>query len=138
LENCRSVDQRTPQILERIGDLITDEPGMLAGQGSVVKSWRYYRGRRLGPYYRLSYRAGGCQHAIYLGADEDLADEIRQLLSDLQKKQKRRRTLARIRKQAKKSLAVERGKLREELEKVGLRLKGAEIRGLRGLPGRCL
>lgn len=119
-------------------DLITDEPGMLAEQGSVVKSWRYYRGRRWGPYYRLSYRVGGRQHAIYLGVDEALADEIRQLLSDHQRQHKRRRTLARTRKQAKKSLAEERRKLREELEKVGLHLKGAEIRGLRSLTGRCL
>jgi hypothetical protein len=133
LENRKSVDQKRSDILRRVKALINGEPGVFALQGSVAASWRHYRGRRLGPYYRLSYRINGRQHSLYLGADETLADEIRELLTGLRKERQTRRMLARIRRQVNKSLGEERARLRAELEKIGLRLQGAEIRGMRGL-----
>ena len=45
--------------------------------------WRTYRGKRLGPYFQLAYRDRNCQHWVYLGRSQDLADRVRDLLARL-------------------------------------------------------
>ena len=47
--------------------LLREAPTRFACQGTVTTSWRTYRGRRLGPYYRLAWRENGRQRSIYLG-----------------------------------------------------------------------
>ena len=54
--------------------------------GSVVATYRTRGNTRFGPYYRLIYRVDRRQRSLYLGRDEDLADQVRQLLNELQKR----------------------------------------------------
>ena len=62
--------------------LFREDPLRFATQGTVTTTWRTYRGRRLGPYYRLTWREDGRQRAIYLGRQSPLVDEVRRLLHD--------------------------------------------------------
>ncbi len=55
MEKAGFVDQKAAARFERVLAL----SGRFAVQGSVVAGWRVYRGRRLGPYFRLAYRDGG-------------------------------------------------------------------------------
>jgi len=135
LENQDSVDQKTARVRQRVGELIAACPDVLADQGSVVEGWRDYQGRRLGPYYRLTYRIDGRQQSIYLGADPQLADEVRRLLEDLKAPRRQRLLLAQQRQMVKRSLADHKMRWQVELAEVGLYLKGNEVRGMRNLMG---
>ncbi len=64
--------------------LLREAPTRFANQGTVVETWRTYRGRRLGPYYRLTWREDGRQRAIYLGRQGPLVEEVRRLLHEAQ------------------------------------------------------
>jgi hypothetical protein len=120
--------------------LLQSEPQRFARQGAVVATWRTYRGRRLGPYYRLAYREGTRQRSIYLGRQGPLVDQVRNLLGVLQAKH-------RFRCQARRRRAEFRRKvlrpLKEYLEGAfllygnGLYFKGWEVRGIRAYQTRA-
>jgi len=129
LENGQVVDQNLHPALE----LIASQPRLFQGQGSVVAGWRRYRGRRLGPYYRLVYRHRGRQCSVYLGRSGELAERVRAALKQLQAPLRRFREFARVRARIKASLRRERAWLDAELRKSGLYLKGFEPRGWRQL-----
>ena len=64
--------------------LLRNHPERFTRQGSVAAAWRTYRGRRLGPYYRLVWREDGRQRTLYLGRQCPLVDEVRRLLAQIQ------------------------------------------------------
>jgi hypothetical protein len=124
----QTVDQRR-QELRRWIDVSSD---ILATNGSVVETWRTRAGRRCGPYFQLAYRQEGRQRRHYLGADRVLVDEVRTVLNALQSGTRMRRTLRQHRKVVSRRLAASRRAWNQELEKIGLCLKGSEVRGWRG------
>jgi hypothetical protein len=94
-----------------------------------VETWRFHRGRRLGPYYQLRYREQHCGRSLYLGRDPALAEQVRERLRQMQATQ-------RVLREAKKEWQRERATLRQllaparaELRRIGLWMKGFEIRG---------
>jgi hypothetical protein len=123
-----SVDQN------RVLRLLADQRELFARQGGVHPSWRYYRGRRLGPFYRLLYRQDGKQRAVYLGADLALAEEVRAALGELQSPLRERRERRRLLEGARRALRAQMTELDRELKKVGLYRKGNEVRGAGPLP----
>lgn len=129
------VDQKSTATFARVCRLIAAHPELFAAQGTVVTSWRRYRGRTLGPYFRLAYRADGRQRSIFLGRSPKLAEAVRALLGAVQRPARDKRTLARLRKSAQAALVQCKGDLRRELGTRGLVLKGLEVRGWRR-PGR--
>ena len=114
--------------------LLQNEPLRFTRQGAVVATWRTYRGRRLGPYYRLAYRDGTRQRSIYLGRQSPLVDEVRRLLGHCQADH-------RFRCRARRSRAEFRRRVLDPVKKYmqeaflryghGLYFKGWEIRGIR-------
>ncbi|MFH1922144.1 MAG: hypothetical protein ABIP48_19950 [Planctomycetota bacterium] len=106
-------------------------PGVFATQGTVVSTSRTYRGRRLGPYFRLAFRKGGRQWSIYLGRSEGLARRVRDLLARLQHPRRWRRASRRLQAQVRASLRKAKAQLRKELAVRGITLKGWEFRGVR-------
>jgi hypothetical protein len=100
-------------------------------QGTIVASWQTYRGRKLGPYYRLAYRADGRQRSIYLGKSKNLLRQVRRLLDKLQKPSKTSRILRHAQKTAQADLKTHMAQFRIELLKVGLQLRGYAARGWR-------
>jgi hypothetical protein len=107
-------------------------------QGSVQRSWRYFHGRRLGPFFRLVFRVSNKLTTIYLGRCGSIADEIRALLNDLRRDMRERANLEMHQKQARKALRLQKRVLDEELRKRGFYLKGYEVRGwkrIRNKPG---
>jgi hypothetical protein len=103
--------------------------GVFARQGSVVATWRAYRGRRLGPYFRLAFREDGRQRSIYLGRCRELARRVGSLLAGLQRPLRQRRVVRRLEAQVQASLKRFRAKLAEALAPLGIRIKGSEFRG---------
>jgi hypothetical protein len=96
-----------------------------------VATWRTYRGRRLGPYFRLAYRKGRRQLSIYLGRSAELAQRVRELLADLQKDHRWRRITRRMRAEIRKSFRRSLEYLDRQLAVLGIRRKGFEFRGMR-------
>jgi len=128
MENRQVVDQTPHAALT----LIASRPTLFARQGSVVASWRHYRGRRLGPYYRLAYRQNGRQCSVYLGRCDQLVRRVRAELQKRQSPWRRCRALARMRTRLKASLRREKACLDVHLRKLGLYLKGFKSRGWAG------
>jgi hypothetical protein len=124
--SAATVAQR-PSPLKTISDL----KSLIARQGVIVASWKTYRGRKLGPYYRLAYRANGRQRSIYLGKSPNLLPLVRRLLKNIQYTNKFRRTVLKnckiLEKEAQDHFAL----LRLQLRQVGLKIQGDTIRGLR-------
>jgi hypothetical protein len=124
----KSVDQKSPvdffDRLERIRD------NLRAG-GTVVSTWRSYKGQRLGPYFRLAYRVGGRQKSVFIGRDVELAENVRNYLRTLQHQRNKNSNLNRMRRVAAKQFAVSRKQFGTELAAVGLRLRGSQVIGWR-------
>jgi hypothetical protein len=121
--------------------LIPARPDTFARQGSVVATWRRRGTQTYGPYYRLSYRDGGRQHAIYLGRAGggcDLVEQVRRRLDALQQPLRQRRAVDRLRRQVGASLRVQKLRVGALLRPFGLRLQGFEVRGWRISPLRRL
>lgn len=116
---------------DEIWALITARADLFRHQGAVVESWRTRNGHRFGPYYRLAYREDGRQQSRYLGTDGELANEIRKLLVELQEPAERERKHRRQLRVLRKELARHKAIWGEELAKIGLARKGAEVRGYR-------
>ena len=107
--------------------------GILARQGSVVASWRRRGGRQVGPYYRVAYRLDGRWRSMYLGRSEGLAEQVRATLREFRQPLADWRHLDRARKLARKAFRAHKVVWARDLARVGLYLKGNEIRGLRKL-----
>ena len=130
-EKTGLVDQKAAARLERVEAQVAAAPGVFATGGTVVASWRTYRGRRLGPYFRLAYRKGRRQCSIYLGRSKQLAQRVRDLLDKLQEDHRWRRTSRRMRSEVRKSLRRWLEYLGRQLALLGIRRKGFEFRGVR-------
>lgn len=134
-----TVDQKRHQRRAAILAAIRQAGPVLAASGSIVKSFRTYRGRRLGPFYRLAYRESGRQKTIYLGRDAELVAAARGLLEAQQARERIRRILRRQRSAVQAGLRAAKAAWAQELEKNGLSLQGYEVRGWRqrrsGEPG---
>ena len=128
LENCKSVDQKFLDIRKRL----KSRPDIFTRQGAVVESWRAYDGRKLGPYFRLSYRDGGRQYCIYLGRSRQLANRIRKLLQEIQRPVKQQRKLDQICALARAALRKQKERWSEDLDQAALHAKGYEVRGWKG------
>ncbi len=129
-EKSGSGAQRREAVLE----FLSAHADSLGRQGYVVETWRMRGRRRCGPYYRLRYRDGHTQRSLYLGGSAELAEEVRERLRDLQQPRTERlrwdALLARQRVHGRRLKAA----LALELAKIGLKLKGFEIRGFRESP----
>ncbi len=124
-------DQKSEPRKEAILKQIHGLRPILSRQGEVVAAWRTYRGKRLGPYWRLTYRRSGPSHWLYLARDEDLVQEVRRLLEQWQKPMRDERQWTAMRKASKRALRVAKVRWTEELARVGLRLQDYEVRGWR-------
>lgn len=133
MEKSIFVDQKHRRNFESVQRFVEKHQAWLAEQGRVVTTWRRYGHRRLGPYYRLSYREGGQQRSLYLGRSQELADEVRALLAECQGSRRRRREWQRLRDELREALQRSKADWRRELARVGLRLHGNEVRGWRSI-----
>ena len=130
LENPESVDQRLLSVLK----FLWDHPEIFSRQGSVVRTWRLYRSRRLGPYYRLAFREDGRQRSWYLGSSSCLAEEVRKALRQMQAPLRQRRYVDQVLAAACADLQHQKAEFDRRLQERGLQLKGfGEIRGWRNL-----
>jgi hypothetical protein len=111
--------------------LLAARPELFQEQGSVIESWRSYRGRRLGPYFRLIYRADRKQRSIYLGSCPQLAARVRHRLEEVQKLRRERRQSIQRRAAVRTALRAQKKELATALAELGLVLKGWEARGFR-------
>ena len=125
LEMARTPDQRRTDVLR----FIAEQTNLLRHTGCIISTWREYGGRRLGPYYQLSFFEQGKSRMVYLGKDLQLVADVRQELKRLQTPLQRRRKFQRQRLALQRSLIRHRAVWNAELNKLGLYLKGSEIRG---------
>jgi len=125
------VDQKIAARLQRIESYLLEHPELVATQGTLLATWRVYRGRRLGPYFQIAYRQAGRQRAIYVGRSEELAERVRRLLDRLQGLHRGRQVSKRLKAQVRASLRRTKDQLSGLLAVWGITLKGFEFRGVR-------
>lgn len=99
--------------------------------GTVVTGWRNYRGHRLGPYYRLMFRVDKQQKSVYLGSSEAAARQVAELLRELQQPLRVHRSIGKLRMDVRRSLREHKKLWQRDLARLGLYVKGLEIRGWR-------
>ena len=58
---------------------------LIARGGHLAASWKTYRGKRLGPYYRVEFRETRTRRKIYIGRDQRLAELAGALLEELKR-----------------------------------------------------
>jgi len=97
---------------------------LLAVGGSVRSYWKNYRGKRLGPYYRVDYHKDGRRRSLYLGSDPRLAGEVGRLLENWQRGRRQDLCVRRLRKKIRASLRQEKANLQKLLAPLGFRMKG--------------
>ena len=130
LENRDSVDQLAHPALV----LLAARPELFARQGSIATSWRRRGDRTFGPYYRLRYRDGQCARSLYLGRAGPLVDRVRHALDAIQAPLRQCRALDQLQRRIRDTLRLDRRCVDVRLRRLGLRLKGFEIRGWRTSP----
>ncbi len=112
--------------------LLRNHPERFTRQGSIVATWRTYRGRRLGPYYRLVWRENGRQRTLYLGRQGPIVDEVRRLLGIIQAPTRLQRIIRKRRAGFRREVLRPLKRYLDETFLVyggGLYLKGWELRG---------
>ncbi|HEV3084535.1 MAG TPA: hypothetical protein VGY66_32530 [Gemmataceae bacterium] len=127
LEKIDSVDQNIAQVRRFLNQNVR----LFSRSGSVQKSWRYYHGHRQGPFFRLAFRVERKQRSLYLGRSPRLAAEVHKVLEQLQAPRREQRALARQQVQVRVAFRLHKRVFDQELQKIGLFLKGNEIRGRR-------
>jgi len=126
-ENRKSVDQKREVIL----GLLAERSELFSRQGSVQRSWRWYKGTKLGPFFRLTYRDQGGQRTVYLGKDRALAEAVGNALRQLQAPTHWVRHLDERLKQLRRDFRKQKQDFRQQVAQCGLQLKGNELRGWR-------
>lgn len=129
-EIVENVTQKETAHVEKILEALNARSGLLMRQGTVVAAWREYKGKRLGPYYRLVYRQGGRQKSIYLGPSAWVAKQVRAALAKLQTPLRETRRLQLVREMIRSSLRAHQSRAKSLFAYYGIHLKGFEYRGL--------
>ncbi len=123
--------QKAAARLQKVQLFFEANPQIFARQGTVAATWRTYKGKRLGPYYQLTYRHQDRQHWLYLGRSEQLANQVRELLNHLHRPRDERRINRRLLSQARVSLRLAKAQLKQACADRSITLKGWEFRGVR-------
>jgi hypothetical protein len=126
-EKSQFVDQKKLARFEKTINFIVDNSLIFSATGVIAWSWRYYRSKRIGPYFRLVFRQQNRQKSIYLGRSEEFAQFVRDLLINLQYARSTRRLRTKIRK----SLRMEKTRLQNYSKSNGYYMKGFEFRKLK-------
>lgn len=114
--------------LDRVLQFIEAHPELFESQGSVVASYRKYRETRMGPYWNLMFRVAGQQKKLYLGANDEIAEKVKQRLSEVQAPVRERRVVRRARSCARRALARRKRELERHLAKLEIYMHGWEPR----------
>jgi len=129
LEIQTFVDQRAHPALTLIAQL----PERFARQGAVIATWRGTGERRHGPYFQLAYREEGRQRRVYLGTAGPVVEAVRGALERLQRPLRGLREFRRMRRKLTASLREAKQNMAGQFARLGLRLKGYEVRGWRSV-----
>ena len=130
-QNPDFVDQNDQRRYERVAARIMACAEAIAREGSLVATWRWHGGHKLGPYWRVAFRDRGRQKSIYLGRSEPLLHEVRQLLEELKRAERQRKDWARLHAEARTELRRQKALWERELRARGLYTRGYAIRGVR-------
>jgi hypothetical protein len=134
LENRDFVDQLAHPAVA----LLAARPELFARQGSLSATWRRRGDKTFGPYYRLRYRDQRRACSLYLGPAGALVDRVRGALDTLQSPLRQRRAFDQLRRSVRDALRRDRRTVDAHLRRLGLWLKGFEVRGWRTSPLRTL
>jgi hypothetical protein len=127
MEKSKFIEQYATQRWGKVRNQILARRNFFAATGTVVADFHTRKSRRHGPYYRLAYYEQHRQKSIYLGASESLARQVALLLSQLQTPRRSRRPIQLLRTAVRASLRNHHARLRADLARHGLRVKGLSL-----------
>ena len=116
------------------GELLTDlkldknELHGLLAQGFVSEEFRDYKGRKLGPYFKLRFRVGHQQRVRYLGKNRERAEQIGKALESFRRSKVIAREVATLAALARKHLRNAKKEMATGLAKDGRYFHGYAIR----------
>jgi len=126
---CARRNRKQCERFREVSEFVRARERVFSRQGTIVATWREHEGRRLGPCYRLAWREQGRQRSLYLGCSPWIAEKVRELLAALQKESGEARVLRQLEADAGALLRWSKELLKNELGRLGLSLKGFEVRG---------
>jgi hypothetical protein len=127
------VDQIVERRFQRIAEQMLAKAHLMAREATVVATWRWWRGLKFGPYWRVAYRDRGRQKSIYLGRSDVLAARVLRLLDDLRRPERERKAWSQLQAQARAELRHQKALWERELRVRGLYSRGYAVRGMRRL-----
>ena len=127
------IPQNVPHTPHPALAIILAHPDLFSRQGVVEMKYHGPPARRRGPYFSLRFRESGRHRSIYLGREGPLIQQVRALLAQLQDPIRRTRASRQARRQLMSILRGYNANLAARLGAIGLRMKGFEVRGWRGL-----
>ena len=127
--NQKAPSRDQQQRVDQVCELVRAHLDVFGRQGAIVATWCEHQGRKLGPYYRLAWREEGRQRSRYLGCSTWVVERVRELLARVQQELRQSRQLRRLERTARAAIRWSKGLLRKELGRLGLWLKGFEVRG---------
>ncbi len=123
---------RDPTGPDRMAAFLQAHRAALGRQGGVQAFFKQRGRARYGPYYRIVLRTAGGQRVHYLGRDEALVRRARDELDRLRRPRREEQVRRKMAEENRKLLRRFRRQINALLATRGLRLKGWELRGLRG------
>ena len=96
--------EKTLARCERLQRQLLENKELIARDGCLGAIWKTYRGKRLGPYYRVEFRLNRTTRTIYIGRDEELVKMVREMIDELKQSRREDRLIRQARTAARAAL----------------------------------
>ena len=104
MQNSNFAHEKTLARWERLQTQVLKYNELIAQDGCIGEIWKTYRGKRLGPYYRVEFRENRATRTIYIGRDEQLAKMASAMIDELKHPRREDRIIRRARMAARAAL----------------------------------
>jgi hypothetical protein len=123
--------ENNPARLEKLRLQLLAHQELIAKDGCLAATWKNYRGKRLGPYYRVEFRQDRAVKTIYLGRDPLLVEFATALIDDIKKPSRQKRYLRRLRAEIRASLRRTFAEAEQFVAPFGYHRRGLSFRKIR-------
>jgi hypothetical protein len=123
--------EKKPTRLEKLRLQLLAHQELIANDGCLAATWKTYRGKRLGPYYRVEFRQDRAVKTIYLGRDPLLVEYAAALIDDIKKPNRQKRYLRRLRAEIRASLRRSFAEAEQFVAPFGYHRRGLSFRKIR-------
>jgi hypothetical protein len=103
-EKLKFAHEKTLTRWRQLQTQVLEHRELIKQDGCIGATWKTYRGKRLGPYYRVEFRENSAIKTIYIGRNEELTKMASALIEKLKQPCREDRLLRRARAAARAAL----------------------------------